>query len=87
MTSTPEKYTLSWRGMLLPTWAGIAERVQIVTPTADGKACEVKQWESMAGWATYIFKYAMGVPKQLDDSNLRYSEDLKAYAEKLYGNN
>lgn len=39
----------------------------------------------MAGWVTYIFKYAMGIPKQLEESNVKYSNDLKAYAEKLHG--
>jgi hypothetical protein len=82
---TPQKYALAWRGMLMPTWVGIAERVQEVTPLGDGKACTVKQWESMAGWVTYIFRYAMGIPQQLNEGNLRYLNSLKAHAESLYG--
>ena len=59
--------------------------MQVVTSIEDGKACEVKQWESMAGWASYIFKHAMGIQKQLDDANSRFSDDLKAHAEKPSG--
>jgi len=72
--------------MLLPTWAGITERVQEVTPSEDGTACTVKQWESMVGWVTYVFKYIMGIPKQLDESNVKYLNALKAYAEASQSN-
>lgn len=84
LESTPEKHILSWQGQLLPSWMGLVERVQEVTPSEDGQSCTLKSWESFAGWISYIFKYAMGIPKQLEESNVRYSNDLKAYAEKLY---
>jgi hypothetical protein len=70
--------------MLLPSWAGKAERVQEVTPSEDGKSCIITQWQSMSGWATYIFKYVMGIPKQLDDANVKYCNELKMYAEAKY---
>lgn len=72
---------------MLPSWAGKAERVQLVTPVegSDGQQCTLKQWESMSGFASYIFKHIMDVPKQLDDSNVLYANDVKARAEKLYG--
>lgn len=81
----PNQFKISWRGGLLPSWAGKAERVQIVTPL-EGQKSQLKQWESMSGFASYILKYAMGVPKQLQDSNLLYSEDIKKRSEMLYSN-
>lgn len=80
--SINDQFKISWRGVLLPNWAGKAERVQVVTSLENG--CQLKQWESMSGFASYIFKYAMGIPKQLQDSNLLYSEDIKKRAEELH---
>ncbi|CAL5871007.1 uncharacterized protein PFLUO_LOCUS5249 [Penicillium psychrofluorescens] len=79
---TSETHKLAWRSKLLPGWAATAERVQTVTPVSgnDG-ACEVKTWETMSGPAAYVFKYLMGVPKQLNESNVNYLAELKTYAE------
>ncbi|KAI1877816.1 hypothetical protein JX265_003824 [Neoarthrinium moseri] len=83
----PQQYKLSWRGKLLPAWAGKAERVQIVTPVegSNNQQSQLKQWESMSGFASYVFKHIMGIPKQLADSNALYSNDIKKHAEKLQG--
>lgn len=84
--SESDQHKISWKGGLLPSWIGKAERVQIVTTLegSNGKKSQLKQWESMSGFASYLFKYAMGVPKQLQDSNLLYSEDIKKRAEDLH---
>lgn len=70
---------------MLPAWFATSERMQTITPLKDDpNACEVKNWESMAGWGAYIFKYIMGVPTQMKDFNMRYAEDLKARAESTW---
>lgn len=67
----------------------MAERVHIVKVVAEGQSdngdqsCEVRQWESMSGWGAYVLKYVMGVPKQLDEANLKYIQELKEFAERL----
>ncbi|KAI1839682.1 hypothetical protein JX266_014109 [Neoarthrinium moseri] len=83
----PQQYKLAWRGKLLPDWAGKAERVQIVTPVegSNYQQSQLKQWESMSGAASYVFKYVMGIPEQLANSNLLYSNDVKKRAEELPG--
>ncbi|KAF4500207.1 hypothetical protein FAGAP_3597 [Fusarium agapanthi] len=68
---------LAWKSNYLPWWAATIERVQIVT--AKGlDACEVKNWESMGGLATYAMKLSW-VSKQLETANVRYLEELAAF--------
>ena len=85
LQNNAEEYKLSWRGGLLPSWAGKAERVQTVKPISK-EQCQFKQWESMSGISSYIFKYLMGIPNQLANSNIIYSNDVKKRAEGLYKN-
>lgn len=78
-------HRLTWRSKLLPSWASTAEHVQEVTPVEGiDQACQVRHWESMSGPAAYVFKYVMGVPAQLNESNVKYLDTLKAYVEKLH---
>lgn len=76
-------YGIAWRGMMMPRWFAVSERVQEVrsVPGEPGR-CEVVTWESMAGWGAYPFKYVMGIPGQLKGFNRRYLESLKERAEK-----
>jgi hypothetical protein len=81
ITSSPDRYALSWRGQMLPEWFGISERVQSVIPISEDE-CELRQWESMSGWGIYLLKYLLGVQKSLDEGNIIFANDLKAHAEK-----
>jgi hypothetical protein len=81
ISSSPDRYALSWRGQMLPAWFGISERVQSIVPISKDE-CELRQWESMSGWGVYLLKWIMGVQKSLDEGNITFADDLKAYAEK-----
>ena len=80
-SSSADRYVLAWRGQLMPTWFAIAERVQIVERVSDS-VCVLRQWESMSGWGAYVLKYLLRMQTQLDQPNLLYANDLKAYAER-----
>lgn len=84
-TRNPDRSVLAWRGGFLPGWAAVAERVQVVTPAEQNGQSVVTQWESMSGWAAYLLKHVMRVPAQLDQANLTYVNDLKAYCERNAG--
>ncbi len=68
---------------MMPFWVFIAERVQEVHPVEGSEdMCEVRQWESMSGPASYLMKYVMGVPDQVHKLSMKYLEELKAFIEK-----
>lgn len=59
------------------------EYIQIIILLNEQKV-PLKQWESTSGFASYFFKYAMNVAKQLHDSKTLYSEDIKERAERWH---
>ncbi|RBQ79469.1 hypothetical protein FVER53590_11853 [Fusarium verticillioides] len=67
---------LAWKSNYLPWWATTIERVQTVTAKGPD-TCEVKNWESVGGLATYATKLSW-VSKQLETPNVRYLEELAA---------
>lgn len=78
-------YTLGWRGKMLPSWFATSERVQEIRPVDDDpNVCEVHNWESMAGWGAYVFKYIMGIPAQMKKFNAKYLDELKSRAESTW---
>ncbi|CEH16697.1 START-like domain [Ceraceosorus bombacis] len=78
--------TLAWQGLLLPSWLGIAERVQTVStlPEEGGAACMVTNWESMSGPFAWIGYYLLGLQSKLDQGNATYCHDLKSRCEEIW---
>ncbi|KAJ3494877.1 hypothetical protein NLG97_g3798 [Lecanicillium saksenae] len=81
LESSPDKHVLAFRGLLLPSWVAVVERVHVVVPAADGRSCEVTSWESMGGWGAYILKFFFSAVLQVKDANEKFSADLKLYME------
>ncbi|KAF4340280.1 start-like domain protein [Fusarium beomiforme] len=75
---------LVWKTKYPPWWAATIERVQVVTPKGPN-SCEVKNWESMGGLAAYAMKLSW-VAKDLETANLKYLDELAAFARKGVSN-
>ena len=75
------RHVMAFRGLLLPSWFAVVERVHTVVSSTNGKSCEVTSWESMGGWGAYVLKYLLSAPLQVRDANVKFAYDLALFAE------
>lgn len=81
LKSSSATSTLAFRGLLIPSWVAVVERVHTVVANDDGQSCEVSSWESMGGWGAYILKYFFSAALQVHDANQKFAYDLPKFLE------